>query len=259
MDNGNREFSDKTNDIIDGHNKNADLLSDLFSSTEASQSHTINEFADFNQFQPDNSTPINGDNNNLNEDEFADFASAFSDNVPNLQTTMPSNLHMNQPLPQQAQPFFQSHGVTNAINPFINPDPQPQHVFSLDTPLQPAKQHNNLNSGAFSQRPTDLLFDSAPSSNNFDFSSVTPNTWTSLGGNVNINVDNLLDSKYAKTTSPTMNQLAAGVGIMSINTNVASTTSNQPRMPIASSNIVNPVQQLISPSFAANFGKEIIK
>ena len=101
-----------------------------------------------------------------------------------------------------------------ATNPFLSND-----IFQSDFQSQPLQPLQPLAPYQPSLLPVDNQLGQSGGSQNFEdaFSNVekqksqTNNTWSGLTSNVNINVDNLLGTKYEKQTAPTMNQLAAGI------------------------------------------------
>ena len=123
--------------------------------------------------------------------------------------------------PPQLQQPQQPNNLMNAMqatNPFLSND-----IFQSDFQSQPLQPLQPLAPQTFAYQPsllpTDNQLGQSGGSQNFEnaFSNVdkqksqTNNTWSDLTSNVNINVDNLLGTKYEKQTAPSMNQLAAGI------------------------------------------------
>jgi len=215
--------------------KNTDLLADLFSIDSAPQSvcnpvtnpvsNPMEEFADFSSF-PASDAPSSLVINTVtsNEDNFADFASAFSDSsavataIPSVPASCSVNLLSDNlldtslitsgpaSLPVYANSFG---GLATPITSPNSPTPGATQPSLLEdsltslthqiaqTTLQPLKPNSSGNNNT----------------NETKYCVPSNTTWGSLGNKVNIDVDNLLGSKYDKKTAPSMNQLAAGVTV----------------------------------------------
>lgn len=194
---------------------NKDLLEDIFSSQTSSVNNNDN-FADFSQFQSgisSNTKPTSGD-------EFADFTSAFS--VP----TQPAVPNVQVPQVSQVMPPIQPANSLLDSNPFAP-------VPAFTSPLQPTNQSSLLMQPPFDQSLSSNQTNAAvdlfgTSGNPASDNDLANNTWSNIKGNLNINVDNLLESKYERSIAPSMNQLAAGVGNMNISGNLP-----QPRLPLS--------------------------
>lgn len=226
-----KELIDTT---LTGHKSETDLLADLFSPSLPSQPVSATDFADFSQFHSQSKT--SNHSSVTNADEFADFASAF-DEQPNpsvtnttTTTTTTSNLPMSQSQPQS---------LSSLLSQTIQPKPSSIQVLSpVNQPTHASQPVKFLGFDQIltPQRPTELLSPVVNSllgiGNHCDNSGANKlvgdckkipspsenNTWSSLPTNVNINVDDLLGSKYEKKVVPSMNQLATHLG----NTNLTS-------------------------------------
>lgn len=193
--------------------KSSDLLDDLFSisptppaSATIPVSNVVSGFADFSQLQ---SSQVQ-QTAHATSLAFADFDSAFI-SEPNQQTVPV------QQVPSFAEDFMSTnpfaarclpatHPVAANLNPVFPVLPSPMNVQSL-TLLEPS-QANSV--------PLVPNILSAANNNVASISKkeLTNTTWSNLG--LDIDLDNLL-TRDTKTVAPSMNQLAADVGRISMN------------------------------------------
>jgi len=225
----------------------ADLLADIFANESQPTSlpppnNVINDFADFSTF---NSLPVTVNNPVTGvfqsspqvplpsstspvakgDDDFADFTTAFSNDPSSNATGAPS---MTQPT---SSVNFLSDDLFSSLTP-TTPTVFPPTVVSsqlqttvpfaqqpplllltaqiAQTTLQPTRPDSL---SGLSKNPNNIDQISNNNSNTAKKASGLPDntTWSSLASKVNIDVDNLLGSKYEVKTAPSMNQLAAGV------------------------------------------------
>jgi len=171
--------------------------------------NNLENFADFIQFQ--SSTNESQSSN----DEFANFASAFTAPVQTSQNTLLSD--SNSLLMQTTNPFIDND------SPSL--DPLQASPFMMTSPVMPTNQFADVMTPTIpfnqpltvqSSRPTDLFSNNDMKQGNVANNMSINNTWSDLSGNVNISVDNLLGSKYEKQSAPTMNQLAQSVSNLSV-------------------------------------------
>ncbi|RWS12506.1 epsin-like protein, partial [Dinothrombium tinctorium] len=239
-----------------GHKSNSDLLADIFSPADDAvvTNSNINDFADFSQFQ--NATTKASENAN---DDFTDFVSvpivansnaAFNQGVC-AQPDSSSASAMNNPflMPSLSQPISgvqTSNSLLQPISPFVSQQAVNPSVNLLTT-------NATLNQSQ-AQRPNNL-FCTNSNINKAETSVVSTinsgtNTWSNYMSNVNINVDNLLSSKYEKPVAPSMNQLAtnntSGVNFGSLSQPLSPMSHRTPQQPLT------PMQPIISPNTLAH-------
>lgn len=231
---------------------NADLLGDIFAvGTPVTGVTSVGSpLDDFTPFEaaippPGTTSPLPTTNAFMpstvpgsNDDEFADFTSAFSSlaspsSPTNLQTPQPPLAKSNQSAGCDlfGEPILQASGPSSLISPGAG-------IHSVDSfnslPFIPSPTpvtgHQNANASALMQQqltsqlaastlqPIKANSSSHGSSgdanrgtndNNNKSLAATGSTWANLASAVNINVDNLLGSKYETKPAPSMNQLAA--------------------------------------------------
>jgi len=224
----------------------ADLLADIFADESQPTSlppsnNVIDDFADFSTF---NSLPVTVNNPvtgvcqsspqvplpsstspvATGDDDFADFTSAFSNDpssnatgaLPMTQPTSSVNFLsddlFSSPTPSTTPIVFPPTVVSSQPQiavPFAQQPPLlPLTAQIAQTTLQPTRpdslsglSNNNINQASNDNSNTAKKASGLPDNT----------TWSSLASKVNIDVDNLLGSKYEVKTAPSMNQLAAGV------------------------------------------------
>lgn len=245
----------------------ADLLADIFADESQPTSlppsnNVIDDFADFSTF---NSLPVTVNNPATGvfqsspqvplpsltspvatgDDDFADFTSAFSNDPSSNATGAPSmtqptssvnflsdDLFSSSTTPIVFPPTVVSSQPQTAV-PFVQQPPLlPLTAQIAQTTLQPTRpdslsglsknQNNNNNQTSNNNSKTAKQASGLPDNT----------TWSSLASKVNIDVDNLLGSKYEVKTAPSMNQLAAGVSGIGLGSSRASPIS--PSLPSTS-------------------------
>lgn len=185
------------------------------------------------------------------KDEFADFASAFSASSNPAQSPAETKNPFNfmEDITSPTNPFAAIESTmvnTSQMNPSTNPlstamssfssigssplqSMGPPPVSPTFQPMQPLLPTTNTTQQI--SKPSNLPLDSCnnvPSTKN-NSESLSQNTWSGIGTNVNISVDNLFVSKYEKQNAPSMNQLAANMNTLSLNLqNPASINSLSP-------------------------------
>lgn len=218
------------------------LLADLFAS-EPVTTTTKNELADLSFSSASEAVFPSQNLVTSNEENFADFESAFSAGITAPSMTASSSIYLlsenlletsvfSGPTsipamsPSNMASLFATPATTplGAINPLV-----PPAIGS--SPIPPQSVSADLLDDAFSSMPTSLTQQIAqttlqplrPTSflNNNSSSSLEVNkpcsgipsntTWSNLAQKVNIDVDNLLGNKNDNKSSPSMNQLAAGI------------------------------------------------
>lgn len=188
--------------------KSSDLLEDLFSLSPvpaASPTNPISDLGDNFAVLPQFLPPHSDEPILAASTQFADFESAFTSET--IQTVQPTI----QPVPSFSEDFVSSNPFAsipsmNPAAPALNPvSSTPINLMNeLSTILQPSSgtlvpnnisiANNNVSAGAKKE--------------------LANTTWGSLG--LNIDLDNLL-TRDTKTSAPSMNQLAADVGRITLN------------------------------------------
>ncbi|CAG2102635.1 unnamed protein product [Medioppia subpectinata] len=181
------------------NNNNLNLTKNLMNSNNNINNNSLEDFADFTAFQ---STSVA---NNSSVDEFADFTTALG---PTAAQTSQNLLSDNSFPMQSTNPFGGTASTLSSM------------------PLSPLMSSNPM-SGVLTPTPTNAPMNASANStdmfSSFDDKDVSAstnvsqnNTWSDLSKNVNINVDNLMGSKYEKQNAPSMNQLARQVNNLSV-------------------------------------------
>lgn len=205
---------------------NADLLSDLITTTEPSVVSKIvttgddSEFADFSQFSSSNSGGSSAHHvtNKSADDEFADFASAFTG--LNTTTNNNNNCYLEQPKSQGAaassaskslfdeDDFFGPTGHSSLPPPVASSGVVPSNF----DPFQSSSASFNSNMGFEPLVPTVANNqNNGDRSNNNKVGSGQMGTWGNSLNSINIDVDNLLGQKESPK-KPSMNQLKQNFG-----------------------------------------------
>jgi len=177
---------------------NQDLLNDIFAASNPTP--TTEPFADFTSApsMPPNKASILDD-----DDEFGEFSSIRSATSTGSAPAMSlnSNPASISPLPPQ-----------NPLNLLSSPAPAPMPVTFApqlsQAPLIPNSANPNLNQ---SKNPPN-----SSANKNGSSASSQNNTWSSLASTVNIDVDDLMGTKNARTSAPSMNQLASNLSTVTI-------------------------------------------
>lgn len=226
------------------HVETGDLLADLFAEPAAapvvamSASATNDDFADFSQFT---AAPVGHNQATVehiqkdDDDEFADFATAFdgprlpvtSGISQSSPSTYPINL-LGDNLSHQHQSHVDSPPTSfTAAFPSQLPFDQQMSPMDMLTPLPAsgtltpsADQHGQI------QRINDRFLN-----NNHGLAMNANNAWSSLAPNVNIDLNNL-GRKNETKMKPSMNQLAATVGGLTLS-NIPATNAPQRPSPVS--------------------------
>ncbi|XP_054167037.1 clathrin interactor 1-like isoform X2 [Oppia nitens] len=191
------------NSFVNNNNNNKHLTKNLMNSNN----NGLEDFADFSTFQ----SSCNVTNSSI--DEFADFATHMS--APSPAQSSQNLLSDNTLFMQSSNPFL---GITNSMSPMMS-----SNTAGVMTPISSNPSHNLI------AQSTDLLSNTDSVSNVITSGTIETltsqnNTWSDLSKNININVDNLLSTKFEKQNVPTMNQLARQVN----NISIKPTTGQQP-------------------------------
>lgn len=165
----------------------ADIFGGPTASTATSNGNHADNFADFSQF----------DSANSNADDFTDFQSAFASPASASGASSLLNSDSSHPFSSNANSFA-------AMNPFMSQPQAPNNTASQlimpqllsPTPLVPVSSVGNLPKNNTADECTPAT--SAPHK--------IGDTWSNL--KINMNFDNILDTKSAKPSVPTINQLA---------------------------------------------------
>lgn len=224
------ELSFETNNKIPENKSNEQLLDEIFNSGSDSVQNNSSHFSINNNKLNNNQIITNNNNNNIiknnlmeqfadfssfdsksnainsSSDDFADFATALTTPQTSTQTAQSSQNVLSEVFLQSSNPFV---GNTSPVNPLESLSAQNSSDILGDV-LTPMPVNSNA-------RPTELLTNWCGTQPPGPESMVSQNnTWSDLSKNVNINVDNLMGSKYERHSVPSMNQLAQKVNNLSL-------------------------------------------